>query len=279
MKELKRILRIIGVKNYQAKDKSKGYDHKVYIISTDNKDLVVRIPLKEKNKLIAQAWAFKKWKKIGIPVPRIIKFTTDYLIEEKLGDRDLEESKLSLKKKQEIMYEVGKYAKKMHSIKTKGYGYLTRPGKGSKKTWREFIEPDFKSSLEYIEKMNLISDNLMGKVRTYLEENKHIMNLKDPRLVHGDLKEGNIMVEDGKLLGFIDASDSISGDPYYELGVVSQSFDQSIVDSFLRGYGRINKEKLKFYSIYYATWRIIFDKKDKKKLKKNISKLKHLLKV
>ena len=277
MVDKSKIEKIINEKILKIKDVSKGYDHKVYIVRLQDKEVVLRIPIKEKNKIVAQAWAMKRWKRIGVPVPEILSVKRDYIIEERIDGTDLEGTRITNKQKQQVLFKLGKYLKRMHTIKTKKYGYLLKPGIGGKRSWKDFIEPDFKGSLKDIK--TIISADLANKTKEFFDKNKDILKIKTPRLIHADLAPDNIMIKDGKLNGLIDASDSMSGDPYYDLGIINYFF-RDYLDYFMKGYGKIDLRKVNFYSVYDAVWLINFYgliHKNKKAFRKAVSSLKHFL--
>jgi len=265
------------------KDLSKGWDHKVYMIKIPKKEVVLRAPikLKEKNKLFAQCWAFRQWRKLKLPFPEVLFIEKDYLIEEKVEGVDMVDANLSIRQQQAIMYELGKIVKKMHTVKTKGYGYLNSKGTGEKKSWREYIEPDFKGNFNQIKKARLISSDLANKIEAFFEERKDILNYKDSRLLHQDLTDDNIKIKDGKITGIIDASDAASGDPMQDIAVINQHyFGRNLMNHFLKGYGKVDMRKLNFYSLYLTVWLTNLTgliKPDKKALAINIKKLEYYL--
>jgi aminoglycoside phosphotransferase (APT) family kinase protein len=238
-------------------DKSRGYDHKVYIAESDKQDVVIRIPVKEKNKLFAQAWAFKEWFKLGIPVPKILVMTDKYLIEERIYGTDMDEIKLNSKQRKNIYYELGKHAKKMHTIKTKKFGYIVKEFEGETDSWKDWIYVDFCSNLSELQKANLIDRELLEKSKKYIDENKNILSNVEPKLLHGDLTPKNLIINNGKLSGIIDASDSISGDPYYDIAIANISANKE-AKFFNEGYGDIDTSKVKFYTVYYSMWLLNF---------------------
>ncbi len=255
--QIKKILENHKIKAKRIVNKSKGFDNLVYLIYSDT-NCCVRIPIKEKNKIIAQVWAFKKWHKIGLPVPKMYHSNQNYLIEELIPGKDFSESKLIKKQKEKIMFQMGKCTKKMHTVKTNGFGYLTKPGMGSKSSWKAFIEPDFFETLKENKKQKLLPREIIEKAHEIYNKNNYLLNLNKPVLIHADLSEENIIIKNGQLSGIIDASDSISGDPYYDLAVVRSSFGERLFKKFIEGYGNIDEIKLKFYLLYYSNWLVLF---------------------
>lgn len=281
MNEVKEILKKHKIESHRIKEKSKGFDNRVFLVYSNKENFCIRIPIKEKNKIIAQAWAFKKWRKLGIPVPKIIVVEREYLIEELIGGNNFEETKLTLPQKERILFELGRHVKKMHTVKTRGFGYLTKPGIGIKKSWRSFIEPDFIGTLKDVEKHNLLPKSLIRKAEGKFKENSCYLDIKSPRLIHADLTPDNVMVKDGKLSGIIDASDAMSGDLYYDLVVAMYSFGEKIFQHFLKSYGKVDENKLKFYLLYYSNWLVAFNgfiHKREKELKIAIKNFKKSLK-
>lgn len=271
-------------------EKSKGYDNIIYIVKTKDSEYIIRFPRKApswmpkdvkevvKNRLSAEAYANNIWGKLGVPVPKTILIDitrklidSDYLIQERIKGKDLGESKLTNKQKKGIMRELGEYARKMHSVKTKGYGYMKKPGVGDSETWKEFNDKDFKGNFREVEKYKVIPKNILAKAYKIYSQNKAILNYKDPRLLHNDLGADNIIIYKGKLSGIIDTSDIISGDPMYELGVMSNYYlGTDLMEYFYKSYGKVNIKKICLYAIIHSMWMINFRgyiDKNKKELK------------
>lgn len=265
----------------KIKDSSKGFDHKVFIATTKDKDVVIRFPIKEKNKLMAQAWAFEKWKNLGLPVPKIFFVEKDYLIEEMIEGTDMNDADLSLEQQQKIMYTLGKIVHKMHTVKTQKFGYFKKPGIGEKDNWKTYVEKDFRGNLTEITKAKLITEQLNKKINTFFNERRDILNFSNPRLLHQDLSYDNIMVKNGKLSGIIDASDAISGDPMQDLAVINQhNFKRDVMKDFFKGYGKIDMKEINFYSLIHSIWLINLAGNiipNKEWLKKHIDSAKHYL--
>lgn len=127
-----------GAEKVDIFDKTKGLEHTVFVVKTDSKEFVIRFPLDAReNKCRIQKWAYEKWAALGIRVPKVILCGRDYLIEEKIEGVDMEEANLSLAKQREIMYNLGKLVRKMHTIKNSGFGPLRSNGSGKYRTWKK----------------------------------------------------------------------------------------------------------------------------------------------
>ena len=256
--DITNILEKNNIKCNVIEEKTKGFDHRIFLVYTDKGDYCVRIPVKEKNKIVAQSWAFKEWKKLGVPVPDIIVVDENYIIEELIQGNDIDETDLTKNQMEQVLLELGKYTHLMHTVNTRGFGYLMEPGIGSKESWREFIEPDFKGTLIENEKHKLISKDELRIAEDAFDNNSHYLDIDYPKLIHADLKQDNIMIKNGILSGIIDASDAMSGDQYYDLAVIRYSYGKDLFETFLKVYGQIDENRLVFYLLYYSNWLIAF---------------------
>jgi len=248
-KLIKKIFRQkFGVNEIKVSERTRGLDHKVFFVKTNSKEYVVKFPIKE-NTLAAQKWAYEKWSKLGVPVPKVVLLGRNYLIEEKIDGTDLDEAGLSLQAQQKIMYELGKLVRKMHMIKTQRFGPLRSDGTGKYKTWKNFIEINFKKRMHIAKIRGYISAKLIKKILDFYIKRKDILEFDDPRLLHNDLCYDNILVKNGRIVGIIDAGDCISGDPMYEIASMNKHFNKNLIKSFCKGYGKVDKRKINFYTV------------------------------
>ena len=209
----------------------------------------------------AHAYALRKWAKLGVPVPKILLQGKDYVIETKIQGFDWRNSKLNQKQTAEALESLGTMLKKMHSVKTKKYGYIVKPGIGQYKTWKNFMDVYLTLRIDKLKKIKLIDKNRLNKITIYLDENQDLLNLKNPRLCHKDVNKGNIMIYKGKISGIIDASDAISGDPTFDVGIIYQRFGEEMFKHFVEKYGKVDMRKVKYYAILNALRKIPLDYK------------------
>jgi aminoglycoside phosphotransferase (APT) family kinase protein len=244
----------LKVKRLEISDLTKGLEHKVFNVKTESNDYIIKFPITSSdNKCKVQQWAYKKWTNIGIPVPKVILYNHNYIIEEKIQGVDLEEAKLSLEQQQEIMYQLGKLVRKMHSIKTTGFGPIGSNYKGKYRTWKQFINTQYKKAFLEAKKNRYLPSNLLNKIQTFYNERMDVLDYSDPILFHNDLVYSNIIVKDGKITGIIDAGDCLSGDPLFEFGFMNwYYFKKKVMDHFYKGYGAIDERKVQFYTIIDA---------------------------
>ncbi len=248
-------------------DMKKGYNGKIYLIKTDAQDLVLKFQKADFNRLVAETWVLKELADKSIPVPKVLitDFNKHFIIEERLHGSTLKDSKLPNNKKAEILGEIGANIKKIHQIKTTGYGYFSKPLVGSAKTWKEHIGNDFYEHLNILKDKKIINNELISNIEKIYNGKIDLLKFNKPKLLHGDLRFENFIVNKGKLNGIIDAGEAISGDPAYDLINIYADitkYDKNdkfgFMESFQSGYGKINMEKLRFYMLGLLIWDLRF---------------------
>ena len=130
-----------------------GDYNKVFIVNTTKGDFVIRFVTKDFHSLKAHAYALGKWAKLGVPVPKILLQGKDYVVETKILGNDWRKSKLNQKQTAEALENLGLLLKKMHSIKTRKYGYIVKPGVGQYNSYKEFMEIYLKLRFDKIKKI------------------------------------------------------------------------------------------------------------------------------
>lgn len=253
-------LKKFGQKVKCITDRVKGVDHEVFFAKTAKSDYVIRFPKGDKRSLFAEVWATKAWFKMNLPFPKVILLdvtrtivNNDYLIEEKIEGKDLDEIKLNKEQLQTVYFQLGKIVKRMHDVRTMDYGWLIAEKAGCDKSWRAWIKSWTKSDLASIETERILLASTIHDIRKIYSENDNILDFKNPKLLHGDLRMNNIIVLNGKLNGIVDTSDALSGDPMYDLGIINQNtYGLGVWDSFIKGYGKVDMQKVNFYSLIAA---------------------------
>jgi aminoglycoside phosphotransferase (APT) family kinase protein len=72
--------------------------------------------------------------------------------------------------------------------------------------------------------------------------------------VHGDLHPGNLLVEDGDLVGVLDFNDLTAGDPSTDLSAAWLLFEDAHVDVLLDAYGPVDGDLV----LRARGWAILF---------------------
>lgn len=229
-----------------------GFDHHIFFVKTPKKELVFRFPRRRKHNLNIQAWVTKEWLKRSIPVPRIFCAGRNYIVEEKIDGTDMGHTTLTLRQRQKIMYQVGKTLYKMHTVKTRKYGQFVRLGIGKEKTWKAFILKRFKRNLFILKKCRYLPRIKIQRIKKTYQRYESVLNYYDPRLLHFDATDVNILVKDRQFKALIDYGDAASGDPLYELGMIHTYFKDKTIPYLLKGYGKTDFQKVLFYAFLHS---------------------------
>ncbi len=267
----------------EIKENHKGFDNMVYIVETSGGRLVVKFPTKQKrSKVLSEAWALRQWTRLGVPVPKVLDTGRDYIIEEFVPGKQMGEADLSPTQTREVMEDLGRFAKKMHSVRTRKFGYLIEEGVGGNETWTDFMDPFFKKIMTQLKVNRIVDDKTLNRAMNfYVRNSEGPLEFDDPRLVHADLTQSNIVVDKGSIRGIIDATSAISGDPMFDVAVVNQNcYGTDLIDSFVQGYGKIDDERVLFYSLYQSVWLAHFaavQTRDRALAQKAIASMKHYL--
>ncbi|WMC91382.1 phosphotransferase family protein [Kineothrix sp. MB12-C1] len=198
--------------------------------------------------------------KTNIPLPEVEFYdpsctlcSSPYFFMQKLNGKSLSSQKPLLTSGQvsHIHFLVGSLNKEINRITNGSFGY---PGKTALqgKIWFDVFAEMLRAVILDAEKesidLTISSSELFG----LLEQDKGIFkSIVTPRLVHWDIWDGNIFIEDGKLTGIIDWERCLWGDPLMEVGF--RSYAQSA--DFLRGYGieefaEEEKRRIVWYDLY-----------------------------
>jgi thiamine kinase-like enzyme len=92
------------------------------------------------------------------------------------------------------------------------------------------------------------------KLRDVLDNHSACMNeVSEPSLIHWDLWDGNLLIENGQITGIIDFERALWGDPLIEYYFTNASLDNT---AFKKGYGRyeqlsvMEQKRVLYYRLY-----------------------------
>ena len=113
----------------RIKDCSQGCDQEVKIVELqykvgDVEKLVVKSPLKEKEKIVNEVVGCEFSRKWEVPVPQIFYYDEDCLIQEFKGSTTLHKVRTSKSKFKKIFKDLGVYLRGIHSNQGKGFGSI-----------------------------------------------------------------------------------------------------------------------------------------------------------
>ena len=101
---------------------------------------------------------------------------------------------------------------------------------------RDWIAEWRATCVERQRRWRLLPDHLIDQIEAFLL----VPPDADRRLIHADLHDHHVFVEDDRLVGIVDWGDAIVADPYYELAalhLLTFNADRRLLAAFLDGYG------------------------------------------
>jgi len=179
--------------------------------------------------------------------------------ERTLFDRDVysrkERKKASSCPKKHYYLQLAKYLKKMHSVKTKGFGILDSSFTGSSQSWYKYVLGILEDLKGCVQEKKLTPGEARKIESEFRIVKSYFKSYATPRLLHGDIYRDNTMIFKGKLSGIIDAADAFSGDPMYEFGIIySEEFDWNVISWMEQEYGSLNRHLIWVYAVLGSVW-------------------------
>lgn len=221
----------------------------------------VKLMHHEKNMMYTEVTVLQKMKNYTtIEVPEMYYYDAShtelkasYFFMEYLdGDnyRDVREA-LSRQAQAQIDEELGRYNKVINDITGSSFGYYGRH-KRQRDNWFEAFNDMMKDIMDDAKYYNAQLPYDEDMINQRLHDDKYVFDeVKEPRLVHCDLWDGNVFIKNGRVQGIIDWERCLWGDPLMELAF-KPGYQR---DAFMRGYGareytENEQIRIKWYSLY-----------------------------
>ena len=210
------------------------------------KDLLIVRLASDKSKLnnfIKEQWAVEKAHKKGIPVAEIFEVGCDivgfpYMLQQKLNG----EEAVHHPDRFEVLRQMGKFAKKIHTIKTSHFGTQfnwTKNKLSKKQSWKSYLHDEWNIDhrVDVLKKQGQLKKMQLNKLASLISQMEKWKD--EPSLNHGDLRLKNVIVDKrGNILGLIDWEDCISTvSPYWDLSIALHDLSLDARMEFLIGYG------------------------------------------
>jgi aminoglycoside phosphotransferase (APT) family kinase protein len=180
------------------------------------------------------------------PMPEVVHIGDDYLLMTALPGTTMRG--VAGDERPALRRELGGIVSRLHEVTGPGFGY---PQKGLVATWSEaflsMIDDVLADASRFAVKLPRPPEQLRQLV---LERFELLDAVKTPRLIHFDLWDGNILVENGRITGLVDGERAFWGDPVAEF-VSLTLFSTSMDPDLSAGYGELELgERLSLYRIY-----------------------------
>lgn len=225
--------------------KPAGLTNFVFEAHCKNEKYIVRIASapEKLNDYVKEQWAVEQAKEKGVPVAEILEVGNEiigvpYMLQQKLDG----EEAINHPERLKILFDLGKYAKVIHSIKTNNYGQVfdwskNRLSKNNK--WKNYLHEEWNvpARIKLLQKSGLLKNEKLAKLKAAIKKIEK-WNLA-PALNHGDLRLKNVIVnEKGKILAIIDWENCTSHiAPYWDLSIALHDLSIDGKQQFLDGYG------------------------------------------
>jgi aminoglycoside phosphotransferase (APT) family kinase protein len=185
------------------------------------------------------------------PVPEVVHTGADYLLMTALPGTTMQG--VSGPERATLRRELGGIVATLHEVTGPGFGY---PQKGLVPTWSAAFLSMIDDVLADASRFAVKLPRPPEQIRQLVLERFELLDaVKTPRLIHFDLWDGNILVEDGRITGLVDGERAFWGDPVAEF-VSLTLFSTSMDRELLAGYGDLQlgdlqpSETLSLYRIY-----------------------------
>ena len=252
------------------------------ILLQNNEAFVVKYYQNKKNEfnsIISEKNSLSYLANITSLVPKIKFNSNELLIIDYIENNDIKD-----KNYQVILAEV---ISKIHQNTNNRYGFQFDAQIGALKQTNEFIdnwvvffrEKRLNSIFELINNDDPMTNNINQKIEKLLKNiHNHIPNNPIPRLLHGDLWAGNILYNNGKLVGLIDPGIFFG---HNELEIAYLTWFNFVNEEFLKIYSNIipiERDYFEYepiYQLYYCLLNVhLWDRIYIKEVEKLLNKIK-----
>jgi aminoglycoside phosphotransferase (APT) family kinase protein len=232
---------------------TEGFFNTVYRIVRSAEDLILKLSpdpaapvLSHEHGLIQTETEFYRAALGKVPVPEVIHAGDDFLLMTALPGTTWSSQGDSLDRPR-LRRELGGLLAGLHQITGPRFGY---PQKGLVGTWSTaflaMMDDVLRDAARFGVELPRPAEQLRGLV---LARKELLDGVRTASLIHFDLWDGNILVEDGRITGLIDGERAFWGDPVAEF--VSLTLFGSVDDDLVEGYGGpVDQERLSLYRVY-----------------------------
>jgi len=256
-------------------------NHYVYFVSLDNQQYVFRSDdgKLDDDYLEVEEIVMQFAKGAGIPVPEVLitdttreKFSVNYQISKRVKGQNMakffNEGKLQ---KDKISQQLGMLVAKLHSIKTKGFGFfntvrLKETGKliGLDKSNKQYFYKKLVDHIEFLIKVEFLNRKEASEIMNLIEKYDKHLEIKQGVLVHKDITFWNLVGTEDKINAIVDWDDVISGDPVDDIAIMRCFYKDDVFLPFLEGYRQVKSLpsdfhiRLNLYVIRNMIWKAVF---------------------
>lgn len=196
-----------------------------------------------------------------VPVPEVLYYdssrtncASDYFFMTKLPGQSLS----SLKEAgaeldvDALKHTVGCLNQKLNTIQGPLFGYCGQPDQQGG-DWHAVFRSMMQTAIADAQALHIDMTVDPEEILRLLDQDRALFQeITQPLFVHWDLWDGNVFVDDGKVVGLIDLERCLWGDPLLEVGFRTHEYDEN----FLRGYGKTaftpsEQRRILWYDLYF----------------------------
>lgn len=246
--EINEMIEKYGITNAEIFLPENSFANKVRLVTTKNNEIFVFKYSSNKKKFAHEISALNYYSQF-INIPKVIS-ATSFSENENLivmtyikGITYDEYSQMNLINK--LAFDYGKILGKLHSIpKLDEFG--------DENNWKEYCLNLIKKTCDVLEKKGGI-EKFKNAIH-YLKKSVNLLDKQDCVCLHFDYRPGNVMIDNGQVVGLIDFESSPNGDSVYDFVKFFNCLNTNAKSDFLEGYKSVRRipenfeEKLEFYT-------------------------------
>jgi aminoglycoside phosphotransferase (APT) family kinase protein len=144
--------------------------------------------------------------------------------------------------------QLGEVVARLHQIRFEGFGFLdVRPldkagnaaladTRGTCQHWREYVERNLAAHVKTCRTIGAIDAAEAAEIRARFVEHAAVLDAAAGALLHGDLGNHNVFVDESGISALIDWEDCLVGDPVYDIAFWATFHPERRHEHFLAGY-------------------------------------------
>jgi len=185
--------------------------------------------------------------KTGVPAPEIYYYDPtltvierEYILMEKMPGAPLTElPDMPIKEYSQILFQLGRITRELHSIKGDLFGYIrAKSVMPPQESWRKAFVIMLDKILEDCIKAECFTEDEVNILRKVFLDNEKYLDKDTPSaFLHLDIWQQNILAENGKITGLLDFDRAAWGDPELEFAVLDICGLSK--PAFFTGYGEV----------------------------------------
>jgi len=251
-----------------------GYSHYMYdcelISGSKKRDIILRLGdnFKDDSCMAKELYIMALYKRHNIPVPRIYghditrkSFSYDYILMEKFHDKTIADvwGSASIGDRRKIAFAMGRFLRKLHSIKVEGFGNITAGGlkrheefsfrkfsdAPANVEWTRQVLKDAYQDLSGLMSFHALNHQQLSRITKYLHDNVYLTEKADATLIHNDFNLEHIFIRksgnDWRITGIIDfefAEAYAREFDFVKLHRRGLFEERYLLDDMIKGYGK-----------------------------------------